>query len=283
MKIGVSAFAWTSRFRSAHLRILPELQRLGVEALEIPMLDPELLPISDIREATTGAGLECTACALMPSDCNPISTSRSSRERAREHLRRCIDACSRMGASLLCGPLYAPIGYLPDHRPTPEEWSWAVEMFQALGDDLEAHDVRLAIEPVNRSETSLLRTVAEATRLCDSIDHPRIGITLDTFHGNIEERDMPGAVLEAGDRLMHVHASENDRGPLGRGHVPFHDIIAALQQVRYSGYLMVEGFGFDSQEKEAPGRLWADPTVSPETLAAESTRYLRSILKTGPA
>jgi hypothetical protein len=29
-------------------------------------------------------------------------------------------------------PLFAPIGYLPKHRPTEREWSWAVDTFRDL-------------------------------------------------------------------------------------------------------------------------------------------------------
>jgi D-psicose/D-tagatose/L-ribulose 3-epimerase len=71
----------------------------------------------------------------------------------------------------------------------------------------------LPIQPaVNRSETFLLRTATEAGKLCDAVAHPRVGVTIDTFHANTEEKSIPAAVKSLGPHLRHHHASENDRG-----------------------------------------------------------------------
>jgi D-psicose/D-tagatose/L-ribulose 3-epimerase len=182
-----------------------------------------------------------------------------------------------MDARLLGGPLFAPIGYLPGHRPTDEEWGWAIEAFQAVGAHLDSHDVTLSIEPVNRSETFFLRTAAEAKRLCEAVGHPRIGVTIDTFHANIEERDIAAAVTQLGPNLKHMHMSENDRSLLGQGHVDFPAVLRALEEVRYEGYLTIEGFGYSTAEPKAPGALWAELEVSPERLADEGLRYLQGL------
>ncbi|MGA2571204.1 MAG: sugar phosphate isomerase/epimerase family protein [Terracidiphilus sp.] len=278
MRIGISAFAWTARFERSHLDLLPTIKKMGLSGVEVPMFDPAALPIDSIREAFKANGLECTVCAILPKPFNPISQDLAIRRKAVEHLMRCIEAAAAMGSKILGGPLFSPIGYLPKHRPTSEERSWAVETFQALAGVLDANDMILSIEPVNRSETFFLRTAAEAKRLCESIDNPRIGVTIDTFHANIEEPSIPAAILSLGHRLKHVHASENDRGPLGRGHVPFAEIVAALKKIGYEGYVMIEGFGYSPKEKDAPGKLWADMSVSPEDLTLESAQYLRGLL-----
>ena len=131
---------------------------------------------------------------------------------------------------------------------------------------------------MNRSETFFVRTADEAARLCDLIGDPHIGVTIDTFHANIEERSICGAIRSLGPNLSHIHASENDRGPLGRGHMPFAEIISTLKEMHYEGYVMIEGFGYRADEKESPGYLWADPNVSPEKLASESFRYLTDLM-----
>ena len=195
-----------------------------------------------------------------------------------QHLVRCIETASALGAKLLGGPLYAPIGYLPEHRPTKDEWSWAVEAFQSVCDVLDSCDMTLSIEPVNRSETFFVRTAKEASSLCEAIGHPRFGVTIDTFHANIEERDIADAMTSIGPQLKHVHASENDRGPLGNGHVDFRGIITALKRIGYNGYLMIEGFGYSPQEQNGPGALWADTSVSPEAIASAGARFLNQIL-----
>lgn len=279
MKIGISAFAWTAKFESSHLALLPTIKQVGLNGIEIPMFDPADLPIQNIREALHTNHLDCTVCAILPKPFNPISSDQDTRRKAIEHLIRCVEASSAMGAKLLAGPLFAPIGYLPKHRPTGKEWRWAVEAFQALGAVLDRNDVVLSIEPVNRSETFFLRTAEEAKQLCDSIGNPRIGVTIDTFHANIEEKSIPEAIRTLGGHLKHIHASENDRSLLGHGHVPFKEIIAVLKEIGYSGYLMIEGFGYTPKEKISPGKLWADKKVSPELLASKGTEYLTHLLQ----
>lgn len=278
MKLGISAFAWTARFRPSHLSWLPELKKLGIDGLEVPMLDPASLPVAEIQAAFKGDGMECTVCALLPKHANPIGSDSATRQAAIEYLKRCIDTSAAMGAKLLGGPLFAPIGYLTEHRPTEDEWSWAVEAFRALEAPLHDNDLELSIEPVNRSETFFLRTGAEAKRLCESIGSPLLGVTIDTFHANIEESSIPKAITEVGAHLKHVHLSENDRGPLGRGHIPFDKAIHALRQISYQGYLMIEGFGYDPNEGDAPGALWAKPDVSPRLFIDESVHFLRQLI-----
>ncbi len=278
MKIGISAFAWTSNFRSSHLELLPALKELGLNGVEIPMFDPMKLPATSIRAAFEKNQLECTVCAILPPEINPLSVDHETRRRASEHLKRCVDVAAAMGAKLLGGPLFAPIGYLPEHRPTEDEWSWAVEVFQSLEEALKSTNMPLSIEPVNRSETFFVRTAEEAARLCDRIGNPHIGVTIDTFHANIEETSICGAIRSLGPHLKHIHASENDRGPLGSGHIPFTEIVSTLQEMHYEGYVMIEGFGYRAEEKEGPGYLWAKQNVSPEELAAESFRYLADLM-----
>jgi D-psicose/D-tagatose/L-ribulose 3-epimerase len=251
---------------------------MGFSGFEIAMFDPADLAVNDIRRAFETSDLECTVCAILPPGINPISPDAAVRKISVQHLVRCIETASALGAKLLGGPLYAPIGYLPEHRPTKDEWSWAVDAFQSVCDVLDSCKVTISIEPVNRSETFFVRTATEASSLCDAIGHPRFGVTIDTFHANIEERDIPKALSSIGPHLKHIHVSENDRGLLGKGHVDFRGIVAALKKIGYNGYLMIEGFGYSPQETNAPGALWADTSVSPEEIASTGAQFLNQIL-----
>jgi D-psicose/D-tagatose/L-ribulose 3-epimerase len=278
MKLGISGFAWTSNFQDRHLRLAPEIKEMGFDGFEVAMFDPHDLPIHEMRASFEAVHLECTVCAILPAGINPISPDATVRKKSIEHLIRCVHATAELGARLIGGPLYAPIGYLPNHRPTDQESKWAIEAFVQLGEALDRFEVDLSIEPVNRSETFFIRTAQEAKELCEAVGHPRIGVTIDTFHANIEERGIADAIESLGPHLKHIHASENDRGILGRGHIDFQAIIAALQRIRYRGYLMIEGFGFSPEEQFGPGVLWADRNVSPEQLAFRSAEYLRAQL-----
>ncbi len=279
MKIGVSAFAWTSRLEARHFSVLHHLREHGISAFEIPMFDPRAIEAGPLRKVLQDAGLECTVCAILPAGINPVSSDAAVRSKSVAHLKSCIEKSAELGARLICGPLYAPIGYLPQRRRTQDEWDWAVECFQRLAQSLDEHQMVLCLEPVNRAETFFLRTAEEACALCDAVSHPRIGITIDTFHANIEEKSTATAVLNAGPRLKHIHASENDRGLLGSGHVDFSAILGALEQIQYSGYLMIEGFGYSTENPESLGSVWGDPAISPEDIALQGAAYLRRLLE----
>jgi D-psicose/D-tagatose/L-ribulose 3-epimerase len=278
MKIGVSAFAWTADFNESHLDPLPQFRDHGLAAFEIPMFDPDKLPASRIRRAMEAGGLACSVCAILPAGINPISPDAEVRRKSIAHLVKCVEVAAESGAQLIAGPVYAPIGYLPGRRRNPEEWNWALDAFHSLTSTLEANEIDLAIEPVNRSETFFLTTAKETKAFCDAIDHPRIGVTIDTFHANIEEKNIPGAIRSLGKRLKHIHASENDRGLLGSGHVDFVGIIDTLREIEYVGCLMIEGFGYSPKEANAPGALWADVTLSPEDIAFAGAQYLQGLL-----
>jgi D-psicose/D-tagatose/L-ribulose 3-epimerase len=94
---------------------------MGFTGFELPMFDPAALPATAIRRAFEANGLECTLCSILPVGINPFSPELAVRQRSRDHLVRCIETAAEMGVHLLGDPLFAPIGYLPGHRPTDDE------------------------------------------------------------------------------------------------------------------------------------------------------------------
>jgi D-psicose/D-tagatose/L-ribulose 3-epimerase len=279
MKIGVSAFAWTTRFTTRHLDLLPSIREQGLTNFEIGMFDPADLPAAEIRRGMAANDLELSLCAILPPGINPISADTAVRNRSRDHLTRCVEAAAEMSAQLICGPLYAPIGFLPGRRRNSDEWNWAVECFQSLGNRLNQYNIHLAIEPVNRSETYFLNTAEDTKTFCDAIGHPQIGATIDTFHANIEEKNIANAVGLLGSSLKHLHISENDRGLVGSGHVDFKTILASLGTLQYQGCLLIEGFGYSATEPDSLGALWGDLLVTPEDIAFKGRSYLQALIE----
>ncbi len=186
-----------------------------------------------------------------------------------------IKVAAEAGIGIVAGPLYCPVGYLPGRRRTSDEWKWAVEGFQSLGDTLAAHNVTFAIEPLNRFETFFLNTAADAALLAKQIAHPQIGILFDTFHANIEEKNIAEGYRTVGPYLKHVHTCENDRGIPGSGHVAWQEVFAALRSLHYDGWLTIESFGFAIKEISAAASIWRDIEVTPESIAFEGIKFLK--------
>jgi len=275
MKFGVNTFIWTASFDRSHLHLLPSIKEHGFDGIEVSLFRPVDFAAADIRRGMRENALECTICSVLTGELSIISEDAAVRHKTLSHMKDCVRAAADVGAGLIAGPLYAPVGYLPGRRRTADEWNWAVECYQELGPILESHSVEIAIEPLNRFETYFLNTAEDAVGLCEAIHHPRVGILFDTFHANIEEKKLGAAFRQVGPHLKHVHACENDRGIPGTGHVEWNDVFEALRAVKYDRWLTIESFGFALGELSAAASIWRDIAPSPESIAYEGVKFLK--------
>ncbi len=140
----------------------------------------------------------------------------------------------------------------------------------SLTPTLEATGVTLAIEPLNRFETHFLNT-AEDVRI--AVDHPRVGVLFDTFHANIEEKNISSALRTIGPK--HVHSCENDRGIPGSGHVAWSELFASLHECNYDSGVVIESFGSRIQEIATAACIWRDLAPSSEALAEQGVHFLK--------
>ena len=63
--------------------------------------------------------------------------------------------------------------------------------------------------------------------------------------------------------INHIHLSENDRGIVGRGHVPWRETFRAIRATGYDGWLTVEAFG---QSAAQPDRMRPSALVGSMTI-----------------
>ena len=130
------------------------------------------------------------------------------------------------------------------------------------------HGVRLALEPLNRYETSLINSVREALDAIERVGEENLGLLPDTFHMNIEDRSIEQSLRQAGDRVIHFHVADSNRWHPGGGHIDFAAILDVLGGIGYTGY--VSGGAGVGQGEE----LAADA----RTAAAEAIYHLRAAL-----
>lgn len=275
MRFGVNTLIWTGAFEPAHLSLLPTVKERGFDGIEIAAFSIEGLPLAAIRKALEENRLDCTFCTALPPGANAVSGDAAERKRAEAHVESCVKAAAELGAKILSGPLYSPVGFVTGRRRTEEEWKRGVDFLSSLRPVLAANDVALAIEPLNRFETFFLNTVADAVRLCTEVNDPRVGILFDTFHANVEERDLPAALRSAGPYLKNVHTSENDRGTPGTGHIPWAGVFQAMRDVQYDGWLVIESFAYTVKEIATAASIWRDLAPSPEHIAFEGLKFLK--------
>src|ERR1700721_780140 len=156
MKFGVNTFIWSAAYDHSVGALLPLIKERGFDGVEVPLFRSAEFPASAIRRDTEANGIECTICSVLVQGLSLISGDADIRRKTVLHLRDAIKATAEAGASIIAGPPYWPVGYLPGRRRTVDEWNWAVEGYQSLISTLEENNVTLAIEPLNRFETFFL-------------------------------------------------------------------------------------------------------------------------------
>jgi D-psicose/D-tagatose/L-ribulose 3-epimerase len=275
MKFGVNLFIWTANFEASHLPLLHRIRDAGFDGFEVPMYRGRDIPVAALRKGLADTGMECTVCSVLTDGLSLICDDARIRANTIEQLRENIATTAEAGARIIAGPLYAPVGYLPGRRRTAEEWKRAVDGWQQLGPWLAQHGVTAGIEPLNRFETFFLNTADDAARFCDNVAHPNVGILFDTFHANIEEKNIADGYRRAGRHLKHVHTCENDRGTPGSGHVEWVQIFEAINQSGYDGWLTIESFAYNLPEIAGAAAIWRDLAATPESVAFDGVAFLK--------
>jgi len=276
MQFGVNTYIWGATFGPADFHLLPRLKDAGFDGVEVPILDPASFDARAVRREFDRLGLARTAVANVPRGSSLASADPGERQRARDHVVACVHAARDFGATVLAGPMYTPVGFLTGGRRTAEEWRWAVDSWQQLAPVVEAAGIDIGLEPLNRFETYFLNTAADAARLCADIGSPRIGILLDTFHANIEEKSIGAALRAASPHLKHLHVCENDRGIPGSGHVAWDEFFSTVAALGYDRWMTIESFGFSLGELSTAAAVWRDLAPTPEAIAFEGLPFLRA-------
>ncbi len=275
MKVGINVLLWTAAATEEHLALLDDIRDWGYDGVELPMFAPDCSPWKTLAARLDDLGLGRTVVTIVSPDANPIAESSTIRQAGVDHLKACIDSCAILGSNLLIGPLFAPVGTLVGRGRSEQEWRWGIESLREAAVYGATAGITLAIEPLNRFEAYFLTCCDEAARFVDEVNRPNLRMMFDTFHANIEEKDPVGAIKSAGQRIVHVHVSENDRSTPGEGHIPWPQIFSALKQIGYDNWLMVEAFGRALPELAAATCIWRDMMPDEEYLASNASKFIR--------
>jgi D-psicose/D-tagatose/L-ribulose 3-epimerase len=98
----------------------------------------------------------------------------------------------------------------------------------------------------------------------------------DTFHSNIEEKNVREAILTAAPLSVLVHISENDRSTPGQGNVRWQETFDALHEAKYDGWMVVEAFGNSLPEITAATKIWRRMYHSEEQLARDAIKFMKA-------
>jgi D-psicose/D-tagatose/L-ribulose 3-epimerase len=275
MKTGMNLLLWTTHVTDEHFPILAKLKKAGFDGVEIPLFEGDDNYYQRIREELDNLGLTCTTVALMTPEANPISPEPALREAAVERFRRVIGWTQILGGRIIAGPFHSPLGVFSGAGPTEDEKKWAADVLRRAGEEAQKAGIMLAIEYLNRFECYFLTTAADTRALVQRVNHPHFRMMYDTFHANIEEKNIAQTIAGVADSFIHVHISENDRGTPGTGHVAWDETFRALRQVNYDGWLVIEAFGRALPALAAATKVWRDLFPAEEEVYTQGLRFMR--------
>jgi D-psicose/D-tagatose/L-ribulose 3-epimerase len=274
-KYGMNLLLWGTEMGTDLFSVLDMIKEVGYDGVEVPILNLDPKHWYQWRTKLDDLGLDRVAETINGPSENAISGDKKIREAALAFNKKVIDCAIVIGADLLIGPYHSGLGAFSGKPATADEMSWAREHLWELSEYADQMGITLGLEYLNRFESYLVSSTDELMSLVKAVDHPSCKMMFDTFHANIEEKDMAKAIMDMGDQLVHVQLSENDRGTLGHGHIDFEKVIDALKAMDYEGMISVEAFS----TKLTAANIWRQMFESEEQLTRDSFGYLKGLTK----
>lgn len=276
MKIGMNMLLWTPSVTEEYFPHFETLKQTGYDGVEIPIFDTDAAHYKTVGKVLKDLGLDCSVVSVIPDEeHNPISASPGHRQGAIDYLRQIIDCCEAVGADILCGPIYQPLGSFSGSGPTEDEKQHAVTVHQAVAEYAQTAQVEIAVESLNRFECYFLNTLEAAAAHARRVGHRSLGVMYDTFHGNLEEKDPVGCIRQNMDMIKHIHISASDRGTPGKGHIPWAETFKVLRQEGYDRWLTIEAFGRSMPALAATTKVWRDLSTNPQEVYEEGFNTIK--------
>jgi sugar phosphate isomerase/epimerase len=181
--------------------------------------------------------------------------------RTKDYFNVLIELCHDLGGKVMVigSPKQRS---LVDGQTYAGAWKRAVEMFQGACDKARDAGVTLCIEPLGKTETDFVNTVAEGLKMVREINHPNFKVHLDVKAMAAEGKPSIPEIIRSvkASEIGHFHVNDaNLYGP-GMGDVDYGPIAAAVRAIGWKKWLSVEVFKYDP-----------DPT----TIARRSIDYLK--------
>jgi D-psicose/D-tagatose/L-ribulose 3-epimerase len=273
-RLGFSFLYFAPRITAVHEPWFGRLRAHGYACAELPIVDACDDELGWLRQVCEREGLARTAVGFAVPGANPVSADSAERQAAVRHLQRLCEKAQALGAEVLAGPLHSAYGVWTEQPPSSDEVSRCVDVLQQAAEHARRHGVTLAIEPLNRFESYFLNTAADCDALVRAVGHPNVVGALDTHHAHLEEGDPCAAIRSSRTTLGHVQLSENHRGTPGTGQVRFGEVLMALDEIGYQGWLIVEAFSRQDPGFGSMLRIWRALDSGPESVLAAGARLL---------
>jgi len=252
------AVAYKGNFESN----IAKISNWGYDGVELAIRDPNLINVDALEAILANQGIKVPAIgtgqAWGEEHLSLTNPDPSVRDKAISRIKSHISLAQRLKSLVIIGLIR---GMTPPGQTKLQSMRFLEECLRDCAKDASDHGIRLAVEPLNRYETDLILNVDEGLELVHRIDSPNLGLLLDTFHMNIEEKSIEQCIRRSGDSIFHFHVADSNRCYPGGGHLDFKSLLEALKSTGYQGWISGEFM----------------PIPDPDTAAQRSMTYLKQV------
>ena len=242
---------------------LNQIAALGYQGVELAIRDPKFVDLDVLDGLTHKNTLQVPAIgtgqAWNEEGLSFTDPDNAIRQAAIERIKSHVTVATRFKAVIIIGLVRGIINPGVEHG---QAMDWLFEALQECSQAAAKFGVRLALEPINRYETTLINTVEQGLNLIERVEADNFGLLLDTFHMNIEEPQIEESIRMCGERIFHFHVADSNRWYPGAGHINFKTILDALYGTGYQGFVS--------------GEFMPIPDV--ETAARENIAFMKRIM-----
>jgi D-psicose/D-tagatose/L-ribulose 3-epimerase len=258
-------------------RAIRSAAAIGYNVIETPIFDPESVDLKRTRDLLRQNGLIPSVSLGLTPETDISSADRAISVAGIDQLHKVVDATAFIGGNVVAGVIASAWQkYLT--APTDAGYRNAVSGIREVAKEARGKGVTIAVEVVNRFESNLFNTAAQAIRFVDAVGEDNVGIHLDTFHMHIEEADAAAAIRACGPRLRYFHVNENHRGYLDAGSIDFAPVFRALVAAQYGGVIAFEAFSSSTCSPSVAGKaaVWRSVFEDGEDVARWALDYLKA-------
>ncbi len=272
--VGIEIFYWLDKWSDDQSSVFAKAAEAGYQGVEISLVAGLDVGVDRMARTASSLGLDVLCSTGLSPSMDISSPDAGVRAAGMDHLRRCLDDAAELGSPILGGVTYATWMGFPegDHDGYRQRSAAALNEVAGYASTL---GIDICLEVLNRFESFMFNTVSDCLDFIDSVDHPAVKVELDTFHMNMEEDDLAGAVRKAAGRIGHVQVAANNRRAPQYGHIDWASFSEALDDAGYDGWVVFETFPNSKVETGRATYAWRDLTDDPDRDAADAAAFIR--------
>lgn len=244
---------------------LSKARQFGFDGYELMVREPKHLDVAAIQRAMKNEGMQVSQVVtgeLFGADQLCLVTPDGKIwQQAGDRIKRVIELAAEVGGFVNIGRFRGRLDWMPSRK---QGYDTAIERIGLVSDWAKENDVRITIEPINRYEIDFILTTQDGLQFLGDLKRSNVGLMLDLFHMNIEDKSITDSLMEAfaAGYLWHIHVADSNRRFPGSGHLDFPAIVNTLKKIGYTGYLSAELF----------------PIPDADTAALKTAQYLKPLL-----